>query len=150
MTVMIRDDRYWHTMPGDNFFDVQPYEIQSIFASITLNDQGFTVDRNVDDFLVTENFGMILGQPVHTNDNVKTTEFNWHEINFESQMVKFVFHLLDLDPGTILLYQKFLEFNPGASLGSGFLLALSAFAMVATCVFRVMTTLSTTSYLMEA
>ncbi|GJR57462.1 putative ribonuclease H-like domain-containing protein [Tanacetum coccineum] len=24
MTVMIRDDRYWHTMPGDYFFDVQP------------------------------------------------------------------------------------------------------------------------------
>ncbi|GJW66151.1 hypothetical protein Tco_0118035 [Tanacetum coccineum] len=38
---------------------------------------------NVDDFLVTENFGMILGQPVHTDDNIKTTEFNRHEINFE-------------------------------------------------------------------
>nr|GEX57334.1 hypothetical protein [Tanacetum cinerariifolium] len=32
------------------------YEIQSSFASITLNDQGFTVDMNMDDFLVTENF----------------------------------------------------------------------------------------------
>ncbi|GJQ91158.1 hypothetical protein Tco_0002297 [Tanacetum coccineum] len=31
-----------------------------------------------------ENFGMILGQPVHTDDNVETTEFNWHEIDFES------------------------------------------------------------------
>ncbi|GJU89951.1 hypothetical protein Tco_1302374 [Tanacetum coccineum] len=47
-------------------------------------DQSFTVDRNVNDFLVTENFGMILGQSVHTNDNVETTKFNWHEINFES------------------------------------------------------------------
>ncbi|GJY21617.1 hypothetical protein Tco_0394183 [Tanacetum coccineum] len=24
MTVTIRDDGYWHTMPGDYFFDVQP------------------------------------------------------------------------------------------------------------------------------
>nr|GFB02118.1 hypothetical protein [Tanacetum cinerariifolium] len=58
-------------------------EIQSSFALITSNDQGFTVDRNMDDILVTENFGMMLGQPVHTDDNVETTEFNWHEINFE-------------------------------------------------------------------
>ncbi|GJZ90151.1 hypothetical protein Tco_0662078 [Tanacetum coccineum] len=28
-------------------------------------------------------------------------------------MVKFIFHLLDLSSGTILLYQKLLEFNPG-------------------------------------
>ncbi|GKC30213.1 hypothetical protein Tco_1037507, partial [Tanacetum coccineum] len=26
---------------------------------------------------------MILGQPVHIDDNVETTEFNWHEIDFE-------------------------------------------------------------------
>ncbi|GJS87493.1 hypothetical protein Tco_0770129 [Tanacetum coccineum] len=26
---------------------------------------------------------MILGQPVHTDDNVETTVFNWHEIDFE-------------------------------------------------------------------
>nr|GFB54882.1 hypothetical protein [Tanacetum cinerariifolium] len=37
----------------------------------------------MDELLVTENFGMILGQPVHTDDNVETTEFNRHEINFE-------------------------------------------------------------------
>ncbi|GJV07699.1 hypothetical protein Tco_1345355 [Tanacetum coccineum] len=43
----------------------------------------FTIDRNVNDFLITDNFGMILGQPVHTNDNIETTEFNWHEIDFE-------------------------------------------------------------------
>nr|GEW17876.1 synaptobrevin, longin-like domain protein [Tanacetum cinerariifolium] len=60
------------------------YEIQSSFALITSNDQGFTVDRNMDDFLVTENFGTILGQTVHTDDNVETTEFNRHEINFKS------------------------------------------------------------------
>ncbi|GKB46379.1 hypothetical protein Tco_0897132 [Tanacetum coccineum] len=30
-----------------------------------------------------DNFGMILGQPVHTNDDVETTEFNQHEVNFE-------------------------------------------------------------------
>nr|GEX48484.1 hypothetical protein [Tanacetum cinerariifolium] len=30
------------------------------------------------------NFGMILGQPVHTNDDVKTIEFNRHEFNFKS------------------------------------------------------------------
>ncbi|GKE97333.1 hypothetical protein Tco_0020684, partial [Tanacetum coccineum] len=47
-------------------------------------DQSFTVDRNVKDFLVTEKFGMILGQPVHTDNNVKTIKFNWHEIDFES------------------------------------------------------------------
>nr|GEU85569.1 hypothetical protein [Tanacetum cinerariifolium] len=29
--------------------------------------------------LTTDSFGMILGQPVHTNDDVKTTEFNRHE-----------------------------------------------------------------------
>ncbi|GJU17861.1 hypothetical protein Tco_1145827 [Tanacetum coccineum] len=34
-------------------------------------------------FLVTDNSGMILGQPIHTNDDVKTTEFNQHEIDFE-------------------------------------------------------------------
>ncbi|GJR07199.1 hypothetical protein Tco_0530183 [Tanacetum coccineum] len=28
-------------------------------------------------------------------------------------MVKFIFHLLDLSSGTILLYQKLLEFTPG-------------------------------------
>ncbi|GJR13477.1 hypothetical protein Tco_1292425 [Tanacetum coccineum] len=28
-------------------------------------------------------------------------------------MVKFVFHLLDLSSGIILLYQKLIEFNPG-------------------------------------
>nr|GEX64188.1 hypothetical protein [Tanacetum cinerariifolium] len=59
------------------------YEIQSSFASITSNDHGFTVDRDMDDYLVTENFGMILGQPIHIDDNVETTEFNRHEINFE-------------------------------------------------------------------
>nr|GFA78439.1 Gag-Pol polyprotein [Tanacetum cinerariifolium] len=37
----------------------------------------------MDDFLVTENFGMILGQPVHTDDNVENTKFNRHEINFK-------------------------------------------------------------------
>nr|GEZ94058.1 putative reverse transcriptase domain-containing protein [Tanacetum cinerariifolium] len=42
-----------------------------------------SLDRNLDDFFITENFSMILGQPVHTNDDVETTEFNWHEINFE-------------------------------------------------------------------
>nr|GEU87072.1 reverse transcriptase domain-containing protein [Tanacetum cinerariifolium] len=63
--------------------DGQRYEIQSSYASITSNDQGFIVDRNMDDFLVIENFGMILGQPVHTDDNVKTIEFSRHEINFK-------------------------------------------------------------------
>nr|GFA66398.1 hypothetical protein [Tanacetum cinerariifolium] len=38
---------------------------------------------NVNGFLIIEKFGIILGQPVHTNDNVKTTEFNRHVINFE-------------------------------------------------------------------
>ncbi|GJU53697.1 hypothetical protein Tco_1227411 [Tanacetum coccineum] len=33
-------------------------------------------------------------------------------IPLHSQMVKFVFHLLDLSSGTILRYQKLLEFNP--------------------------------------
>nr|GEY88701.1 hypothetical protein [Tanacetum cinerariifolium] len=60
------------------------YEIQSSFASITSNDQGFTVDGNMDDFLAIDKIGMILRQPIHTNENVKTTEFNRHEINFES------------------------------------------------------------------
>nr|GEZ32377.1 hypothetical protein [Tanacetum cinerariifolium] len=199
------------------------YEIQSIFASITSYDQGFTVDRNMDDFLVTENFGMILGQPVHTDDKVKTIEFNRHEINFErhdkrlslvadyfqwlafcfgsswlngppfckigfgsflslvllwlvvivvvvgigvmvvvfvesSSVVKLSFvsdgkiHLLSSGSHSedSTFYQKFLEFNPGASLSSEFLLALSAFAMVAACVSRAVATLSTTSCLMAA
>ncbi|GJX40421.1 hypothetical protein Tco_0255411 [Tanacetum coccineum] len=46
------------------------------------------------------------------------------------QMVKFVFHLLDLSSGMILLYQNLLEFNLGASLSLVFLLVLSAFAIV--------------------
>nr|GEZ60841.1 hypothetical protein [Tanacetum cinerariifolium] len=170
------------------------YEIQSSFALITPNDQGFTVDRNMDDFLVTENFGMILRKPVHTDDNgayfiewevsIVPIVFSWcgsigfdsflpsvllwlvvivavvgyvngfllslrfrgGNISFDtlSQMIKFVFHLLDLSPGRVLLYQKFLEFN------LGFLLALSAFAMVAACVSRAAATLSTTSCLMAA
>nr|GEW81360.1 hypothetical protein [Tanacetum cinerariifolium] len=53
-----------------------------------------------------------------------------------SQMVKFVFYLLDLSSGTILLYQKLLEFNSGTSLGSWFLFLLSAFAMLAACASR--------------
>nr|GEX68395.1 reverse transcriptase domain-containing protein [Tanacetum cinerariifolium] len=64
------------------------YEIQSSFASITSTDQGFTIDKNMDDFLVTENFGMILGQPIHTDDNVETIEFNRNAINFESIKAK--------------------------------------------------------------
>nr|GEW52437.1 hypothetical protein [Tanacetum cinerariifolium] len=55
-------------------------KLLSGLTSITLEYQSFTVDRNVDDFLVTENVGMILGQPVHTNDDIKTIEFNRHEI----------------------------------------------------------------------
>nr|GEX12797.1 retrotransposon Orf1 [Tanacetum cinerariifolium] len=39
--------------------------------------------RNLYDFFIMENFGMILGQPVHTNDDVETIEFNRNEINFE-------------------------------------------------------------------
>nr|GEW35722.1 hypothetical protein [Tanacetum cinerariifolium] len=57
------------------------YEALSGLTWITSGDQSFTVDRNVDD---TKNFGMILGQPVHTNEDVETTEFNRHEINYES------------------------------------------------------------------
>ncbi|GKA52734.1 hypothetical protein Tco_0746049 [Tanacetum coccineum] len=37
----------------------------------------------MDDFLVTNNFIMVLREPVHTDENVKTIEFNRHEINFE-------------------------------------------------------------------
>nr|GEW97999.1 retrovirus-related Pol polyprotein from transposon TNT 1-94 [Tanacetum cinerariifolium] len=70
--------------------------------------------------------------------------------SLHTQMVKFVFHLLDLSLGTILFYQTLLEFNPGASLSSGFLLALSAFFMVAAYVSRAVATLSTTSFLMAA
>ncbi|GJY58650.1 hypothetical protein Tco_0458542 [Tanacetum coccineum] len=51
-------------------------------------------------------------------------------IPLHSQMVKFVFRLLDLSSRTVLLYQKLLEFNPGASLSSVFLLVLSVFAIV--------------------
>nr|GEV09807.1 hypothetical protein [Tanacetum cinerariifolium] len=59
------------------------YEAQLGLTLITSDDQSFTVDRNVDEFFITENFGMILGQPVHTNNDIETTEFNRHEINFE-------------------------------------------------------------------
>nr|GEV31907.1 hypothetical protein [Tanacetum cinerariifolium] len=44
----------------------------------------FEKEMNVNDSLVTENFGVILRQPDHTDDNVETTEFNRHEIDFES------------------------------------------------------------------
>ncbi|GKC93758.1 hypothetical protein Tco_1159200, partial [Tanacetum coccineum] len=40
-------------------------------------------------------------------------------IPFHSQMVKFIFHLLDLSSGIVLLYQKLLEFNPVAKLLKG-------------------------------
>nr|GFA52133.1 hypothetical protein [Tanacetum cinerariifolium] len=77
------------------------YEIQSSFALITPNDQGFTVDRNMDDFLVTENFGMILRQPVHTDDNVKTTKFNRHEI-FSKVIVDVGVTIVDVVAGVVV------------------------------------------------
>nr|GEW67660.1 hypothetical protein [Tanacetum cinerariifolium] len=52
--------------------------------------------------------------------------------NTLSQMVKSIFHLLDLSSRTVLLYQKLLEFNP-------------AFAMLAACASRAMVILSGTS-----
>nr|GEU71240.1 zinc finger BED domain-containing protein DAYSLEEPER-like [Tanacetum cinerariifolium] len=64
------------------------------------------------------------------------------EINpFRSQFVKFVFKLLDLSPETVLLYQKLLEFNPGACLG--FLFVLPIFSMLAACASRAAATRST-------
>nr|GFB91484.1 hypothetical protein [Tanacetum cinerariifolium] len=34
MTVTVRDDRYWHAMSGDYFFDVQSYEsFHTIYCS---------------------------------------------------------------------------------------------------------------------
>nr|GEZ92634.1 hypothetical protein [Tanacetum cinerariifolium] len=110
-------------------------EIQSSFASITSNDQGFTVDRNMNEFLVTENFDMILGQPVHTDDNLDG------EIRLPSS---------GSQSGDSTSLSEVFEFNPGASLGSGFLLALSTFAMVAAYVSRAVATLPTTSCLMAA
>nr|GEX07418.1 putative reverse transcriptase domain-containing protein [Tanacetum cinerariifolium] len=59
----------------DTFYDIEMAD----------GNLSFTIDRNVNDSLVTEDFGMILGQPIHTNDNIKTTKFNQHEIDFESQ-----------------------------------------------------------------
>nr|GEZ89200.1 hypothetical protein [Tanacetum cinerariifolium] len=70
--------------------------------------------------------------------------------NTSSQMLKFIFHLLDLSSRTILFYQKLLEFNLGASLGSGFLFVLSAFSMLAACASRAVVILSATRCLMEA
>nr|GEY22742.1 hypothetical protein [Tanacetum cinerariifolium] len=45
---------------------------------------------------------------------VVSLRFRGGNISFDtsSQMVKFIFHLLDLSLGIILLYQKLLEFNP--------------------------------------
>ncbi|GKE03708.1 hypothetical protein Tco_1395726, partial [Tanacetum coccineum] len=44
----------------------------------------------MDDFPVTDNSGMRLGQPIHTNDDFKTTKLNRHEINFERLVVSSV------------------------------------------------------------
>nr|GEW57325.1 hypothetical protein [Tanacetum cinerariifolium] len=48
---------------------------------------------------------------------VVSLRFRGGNISFDtsSQMVKFVFRLLDLSPGIVLLYHKLLEFNPVAS-----------------------------------
>ncbi|GJY03676.1 hypothetical protein Tco_0369616 [Tanacetum coccineum] len=72
-----RDNGLTHLLP---MYGV-PRDHVSIFASITSNDQSFTVDRNVNDFLITRDFSMILGQPVHTDDNLETTEFNRHKVS---------------------------------------------------------------------
>nr|GFC60193.1 hypothetical protein [Tanacetum cinerariifolium] len=59
----------------------------------------------MDDFLFTKNFGMILAQPVHTNDNVKTTKFNRHENNFkrESMVMGGIFRIEAKDKDMKLL-----------------------------------------------
>ncbi|GJY92818.1 hypothetical protein Tco_0508600 [Tanacetum coccineum] len=87
-------------------------------------------------------------------------------------MVKFVFHLLDLSSGIILLYHKLLEFNPDnlssvqllqentdsvrsnqrirVPAGPVFLLGLLVLAIVAAYASRATATLSSTSFLMAA
>nr|GEY98647.1 hypothetical protein [Tanacetum cinerariifolium] len=129
--------------------------------------------RNVDDFLVTYNSSMVFGQPVHTNDDVETTEFNWHEINFER-----ILSIEARDMDTKLLSAP--ESNNTLARCTGFCNALSlrsvspdgflpsimllviivAVAIVVTvvlvvvlgqaCASRVVATLSATSFLMAA
>ncbi|GKB29648.1 hypothetical protein Tco_0869049 [Tanacetum coccineum] len=93
-------------------------------------------------------------------------------------MVKFIFHLLDLSSGTVLLYQKLLEFNPvnlapttlcsyifllqellflGVSYWYLPLLPIvlpeafgKVFSMLAACASRAAKTLSATGFLMAA
>nr|GEU99485.1 hypothetical protein [Tanacetum cinerariifolium] len=45
---------------------------------------GRSLGKTSGNSLTTENFGMTLEQPIQTNDDVETTEFNRYEINFES------------------------------------------------------------------
>nr|GEW65500.1 reverse transcriptase domain-containing protein [Tanacetum cinerariifolium] len=60
---------------------------------------------NANDFLVTKNFGMILGQLVHTNDDVETIKFNRHEINFKRVLGQLV-PLLESNRFEILLNEQ--------------------------------------------
>ncbi|GJZ14039.1 hypothetical protein Tco_0549269 [Tanacetum coccineum] len=72
-----------------------PKKLHDTDPEITLGELGiqflifnFTVDGDVDDFLVKDNSSMILRYPIHTNDDVETTKLNRHEINFERPMEK--------------------------------------------------------------
>ncbi|GJV35185.1 hypothetical protein Tco_1407662 [Tanacetum coccineum] len=62
--------------------------------------------------VVVEKSGTIVGHKVANSWNLLTSYGPY------SQMVKFVFHLLDLSSGMILLYQNLLEFNLGELLFS--------------------------------
>ncbi|GJR33314.1 hypothetical protein Tco_1109546 [Tanacetum coccineum] len=66
--------------------------------------------------LTTDNLGMILGQPVHTNDDVETIEFNRHEV--ASSGWPFVFTV----PGLVARLVTSLTLDSGGSISpAGFL-----------------------------
>ncbi|GJR04526.1 hypothetical protein Tco_0527510 [Tanacetum coccineum] len=84
---------------------------------------------------------MILGQPVHTDDNVETTEFNrgWPLVSAVLGQMAHIVASITLNSLHFLATR--------ASIGS---VVLSVFAMLAACASRAAKTLSETSFLMAA
>nr|GEW02067.1 hypothetical protein [Tanacetum cinerariifolium] len=153
------------------------YEAQSGFTLITSDDQNFTIDWDVDEFLVTNDFSMIFGQPIHTNNNVKTTELNRHKIKVSGQITHLVTSLTLDSVRSYVMQSAFLTqgmvssiptvfswgdsisldgFRPsilgtdGIYVGLVFLLVFLVFSMLAACVSRALVTLSATDCLMAA
>ncbi|GKB97507.1 hypothetical protein Tco_0983644 [Tanacetum coccineum] len=88
-------------------------------SSVSLRFKGGNIPFNTSRQSPDENFRHFLRIWHHSGTQgcqfLESSHICIEIIPLHSRMVKFVFHLLDLSSGTILLYQKLLEFNPVAN-----------------------------------